>query len=92
MTRSECSGIMTPLLKDVQTIRNALVGDDLRGGMVKELAEMRSEQKSVNGVNKEEKRTRELNLKLTEKRKWALIALVFTIVGYAVNYGLTRWG
>lgn len=92
VTRSECSGIMTPLLKDVQTIRNALVGDDLRGGMVKELAEMRSEQKSVNGVNKEEKRTRELNLKLTEKRKWALIALVFTIVGYAVNYGLTRWG
>lgn len=92
MTRAECTGIMSPLLTDIATIRRAMVGNDLRGGMVKDVADMKMEMRAANGVNKEEKRKIEINLKLTEKRKWALIALVFTIVGYAVNYGLTRWG
>ena len=83
---------MNPLLADVKTIRDALVGDDLRGGLVKDVAELRSEQRNTNGAAKEERRKDELKTKLTEKRKWVLIALVFTIVGYVVNYGLNKWG
>jgi hypothetical protein len=85
---------MSPLLTDIATIRRAMVGDDLRGGMVKDVADMKSEMKAANGVSKEEKRQKESALKLTEKRKWAIIALVFSIIGYvgpeAVKYLVNR--
>ena len=42
MTRNECAQITTHLKEEVKTIKRALFGEDMRGGMVKDVQEIKS--------------------------------------------------
>lgn len=80
MTHSECNSIMTPMMADIKTIRDALVGTDLRGGIVKDVADMKSGLKI--GHN---------SAILTERRKIALAGVIFSLVGIIAGHFLDIW-
>lgn len=42
VTKSDCAKTMDPLTKNVETVLKALVGDDLRGGIVKDVADIKA--------------------------------------------------
>lgn len=42
VTRAECSKIVTNFNRELQTIKKALVGDDMRGGVVKDVSEIKA--------------------------------------------------
>lgn len=46
VTRAECHRTTTAMKDDLKTIRTALVGEDMRGGIVKDVADLKKE-KSV---------------------------------------------
>lgn len=46
VTHAECAKIVTKFNGELQTIKNALIGEDMRGGIVKDVAEIK------NGLNR----------------------------------------
>ena len=56
VTRSECHEISGSIKNELVTIKMALVGDDMRGGMVRELAEIKTNLNNKhNGLGKKER-------------------------------------
>jgi hypothetical protein len=41
VTKEDCDAAMTPLAKDMTTVKDALVGPDLRGGLVGDVKELK---------------------------------------------------
>jgi hypothetical protein len=62
---------MSPVLEDVRTLKNAVVGPDMRGGMVADIATMKSDvaeiKKALNGQQKEEQK---------KGRDWRILGFV----------------
>jgi len=42
VSKTDCTKTMEPLRSDLTTVLKALVGDDLRGGLVKDVAELKT--------------------------------------------------
>lgn len=42
VTHAECSGIMEGVKAELRTIKTTLVGEDMRGGLVKDVQEIKS--------------------------------------------------
>ena len=67
MTRSECLSQRRPIRADITTIKKALVGEDLRGGIVKDCSDMKKDlkavKKSINDANNKKEKKQELSLK-----------------------------
>ena len=58
VTKSECLVISGGIKKNLDTITKALVGDDMRGGIVKDLADIKANLKNKhNGLGKKERVT-----------------------------------
>ena len=51
VTSMQCNKTQEFFQKELKTIKNALIGDDMRGGIVKDIADM----KSNNGLSKRER-------------------------------------
>ena len=47
VTRAECARITGEMNKKLDTIQNALVGKDMRGGLVKDVANLKKEKSTV---------------------------------------------
>jgi hypothetical protein len=47
VTRSECANITGDMNKKLDTIQKALVGDDMRGGIVKDVADLKKENSTL---------------------------------------------
>jgi len=84
VTRAECVAQRREVRADIITIKKALVGDDLRGGVVKDCTDMKKDIKGIkkvmNDVNNQKMKNQELSL------KWKLgiaVALIgaFTVIG-----------
>lgn len=43
VSKAECRQRMAPLVADVGTIKRALVGEDMRGGLVRDVSDMKQE-------------------------------------------------
>jgi len=43
VTKTECTQISGTIKTELETIRTALVGEDMRGGLVKDVAELKSQ-------------------------------------------------
>ena len=41
VTKADCDAAMTPMANDLKTVKEALVGPDLRGGMVKDVGDLK---------------------------------------------------
>lgn len=50
MTKSECFQISSAIRKDMDVMKKALVGDDMRGGIVKDLSEIKTALKNNSGT------------------------------------------
>jgi hypothetical protein len=92
VTRGECNSIMNPMLEDIRTIRNCLIGLDLKGGLVKDIEEMKSEMKSAHKESEEDKKAAKLKNIFNNKVKLALFSLVCGLVGYGVKYLIDKFG
>jgi hypothetical protein len=47
VTRSECQQISTSIREELKTIRIALVGENMRGGLVKDVADLKKERSAM---------------------------------------------
>jgi hypothetical protein len=47
VTRAECARITTDMKKKLDTIQTALVGEDMRGGLVKDVGDLKKEKSTV---------------------------------------------
>lgn len=47
VTRAECALITTDMKKKLDTIQTALVGEDMRGGLVKDVGDLKKEKSTV---------------------------------------------
>lgn len=47
VTRTECHQTSTAIKKELHTIRIALVGEDMRGGLVKDVANLKKERSTT---------------------------------------------
>lgn len=47
ITRAECAQISTAIKDELKTIRTALVGNDMRGGLVKDVADLKKERSTT---------------------------------------------
>ncbi len=47
VTRAECSRISGKISREIETLKIALVGENMRGGLIKEINEMKSSIKNV---------------------------------------------
>lgn len=78
------------MLKDIATIRDALVGTDLRGGIVKDVADMKSQLATMQCEEREEKTEKKKATKnkaiIMEKYKFAFISLGLTLIGIVVGH------
>lgn len=67
ITRSECASQRAPVIADITIIKKALVGEDLRGGIVKACTVMQEDikemKKSINDANHKQEKKQELALK-----------------------------
>lgn len=52
VTRRECTTMMQPLASDVKTMKNAMVGEDLQGGFVKTINDMKIELANLKNIRK----------------------------------------
>jgi hypothetical protein len=78
VTHAECSQTMEPLLKEIYAIKNALVGPDLRGGLVNQVTGI---QNKLDDVIKEREEQKKTNLKY----KILTVSLAFTLIGIFVE-------
>jgi len=51
VTKDDCVKSMAPIQSDITTIKKALVGDDLRGGIVKDVADIKATLKNTSSQN-----------------------------------------
>lgn len=47
VTKTECMAISGNILKELQVIKKALVGDDLRSGLVKDVSDLKKERSTT---------------------------------------------
>jgi len=91
VTHIECQNISEDVKEDLKTLKKALVGEDLRGGMRKDFTEMRSQVDKLLANNKEtkvldkEKRVTILKLKI------AALGFAFVLLGIFIEYILNKW-
>lgn len=52
VTKVECRQITSSFQEDLVTVKKAIMGDDMRGGMVRDISEIKSQVNKVNKVNK----------------------------------------
>jgi hypothetical protein len=83
VTHVECTATMLPLLEDIAMIKKALIGEDMKGGIVKDFNDMKNDISDIKDNQTEKKVQR-------DKWKWTSIGLAFTIVGFLVKYGLDK--
>lgn len=51
VTKVECRQITSSFQEDLVTVKKAIMGDDMRGGMVRDISEIKSQVNKVNKVN-----------------------------------------
>lgn len=76
VTLDDCARFRAEIRGELQTIKNALVGEDLRGGIVKDLATLRSTLESLQKSLDDMKGSR-----LSGKEKAAIISAVIMALG-----------
>jgi len=82
---------MTPMLEDMRTIRNALVGNDLRGGLVKDVADMKSSLKSDRATDVAEKKEEKRKAMLSQRQRTTLISTLIGLAGVFAGYILDKF-
>lgn len=84
VTSVECAEISGQIRNEITIIKNSLVGKDMRGGIVKDMADMKGDLKAVKQYMNNEK---------TKGRDWKLLAfaLVGSITSGAVVAVITYW-
>lgn len=55
VTTAECAQISGSINKELGTIKRALVGDDMRGGIVKDVADIKSNLRNSTGLGRKER-------------------------------------
>jgi len=50
VTKTECNLMMEPVTNDIKTIKKALVGEDLKSGLVKDVADIKSTLKTWQAI------------------------------------------
>jgi len=79
VSRAECAAISTDLKADLKILKHALVGDDMRGGMVKDISNLTNKVDGIvanrvtdNTARQEEKKNELLKTELSLRWKIAL--------------------
>jgi hypothetical protein len=92
VTRAECSAISTDIKADLKIVKSAVVGEDLRGGMVKDIGDLKLKVDAIASTNTSDKAERKQNDR--EKRdtslkyKIALLSLLSAVIGAVITHFL----
>jgi hypothetical protein len=77
VSRAECAQISGQISSELSVLRNALVGEDLRSGLVKDISDLKNDVKGIKQYVNDEK---------TKGRDWRLLgfSLLASILGGTV--------
>lgn len=95
VTHEECAQAMEPLRTTLQDVKNAIVGKDLRGGLVQQVNNL--DNKVTNIVTEFEAERADAKKENEEKRKenfrWKLAALsfAFSFLGFLLEYAVNHF-
>lgn len=85
ITTDDCERRMTPVVEDIAVIKKALVGDDLRGGLVKEIAEMNAKMNGIVTNHNKQASNTAIKADLSSKWKLGIFAAIVTGMVALVN-------
>ena len=74
--------------EDLKQIKTALIGADLQSGLVKVVAEVRSTVNTVVESHNAELAAAKEKVKKSEKRKWTMIGIIFTLIGLIAGHAM----
>lgn len=74
VTRNECSKISGQIREELKVLKTVLVGDDMRGGMNKEISEIKNDLNHIKDYIKNEE---------TKGRDWRMLG--FAILGSVIS-------
>ena len=83
VTRTECDTMMGQVGRDIDIVKKALVGDDFRHGIVKDVADIKSQMIDFKNTQKEKRET---------SLRWKLAAagFAFTLLGILLQEVLSH--
>lgn len=90
VSRQECDGAMEPLRSTLETVKNALVGENMSGGLVQQVNNLNIRVANLITQGNEQKLQ---NKEKQEKNlKWKLAAVGFAaiVIGYLLEFGLSH--
>jgi len=90
VTKTQCRQEMRPLRDDVRTIKDALLGKDLRSGLVLQVTEFKNKLEQVIKQKQDEQETfkeeQRQHKQTIARLKIATVAFGFTLVGIIINH------
>ena len=81
VSRAECTAAMKEVSADLDLVKTALIGNDMRGGMVNDVAQLNMK---VDSLVKQSQLNKEIGLKWKLAIFGALASAVISIVGWII--------
>jgi len=86
VTRQECVEAMEPLRNTLETVKNALVGQNLTGGLVKQMSDLSNKVTNLITQREEEKSEKKEKHEETLKWKMAALGLAASFLGFLLEF------
>ena len=86
VSRQECAEAMEPLKSTMETVKNALVGKDLRSGLVQQVNNLDNKVQNLITQSDEEKRQAEKKRKEILRWKMAAVGFAATVFGIVLQF------
>lgn len=90
VTHAQCSESMSPIVDDLKTIKNALVGQDLRGGLVNQVSTITTKLdqviSQVNEANHNAKNEKKEKKEISLRWKLAAFSAIGAILGILIGH------
>lgn len=90
VTRAECAEISGGIKREMLIIRNAMVGEDMQGGLVKKFTDLSEKLNTVVTMHNTEVAEREKREAKHWKLKLAVFGLFMTIIGFIIENIISR--